>query len=245
MRVFLAAATMLLVCEAIIGFAFLGGYHWLGGGLGGLVVAGIAVVLLAAPWIGDIAVELDSAAGTSVIRLAWWGRIVQEMKPSPRLRIYVLGICVRRVVKKPGKPKPRRVARSKKLVRRGLWRWLCRSFETLAPMLLSSGHLLHALFWEARRIELTVQSPTQFRLADEMIAKIVGSPKLGKLQLRCLYPGEKRVVFRYRIGLSRAALAALVAIAQSRPRRLMRSMKDARRTWEAATVEVVPGTTCD
>lgn len=145
-----------------------------------------------------------------------------------------------------------------------MWRWLRRSLSDLAPPLLAGSHLAHVFFWEAREIELTIQSPTQFSLADQMIAKIIGSPRFGggaprpsqpgrerkaaasphsgAIQLHFLYPGKRRIVFHYGIGLFRISAAAAVALAQTRPLRALRAMKDARRRWEASTVTVAPST---
>jgi hypothetical protein len=145
-----------------------------------------------------------------------------------------------------------------------MWRWLRRSLRDLVPPVLAGSHLAHVFLWEAREIELTTQSPTQFSLADQMIAKIIGSPRLGgsaprrlqpgregkaaakpqpgTLQLRFLYPGKRRIVFHYRIGLFRISAAAAVALAQARPLRALRAMKEARRRWEASTVTVAPNT---
>lgn len=242
MRVFITAAILLLIGEVILGLAFFAGYYWWGGGLRGLIAAAIAAILMIAPWMGDMVVDFDSSAGKGTVRLAWWGKVIQELKPTPRLRICLLGICVKRAIRKPGKPKPRRVIKSRRTLTRSLWRWLRRNFEKLVPMLLAVGQLAHVLFREAREIELTVQSPTQFSFADNMIAKLIGSPKLGRLQLRCLYPGERRIVLHYRIGLPRAAMAALLALAQGRPRQAFRSVKELRRRWETSTVEAVPST---
>ncbi len=238
MRVFLTAALLLLIGEVIIGLAFLAGYHWWGGGLKGLLVVAAVTVIGIAPWIGDLVIDFDSASRSGVARLAWWGKVALQLGTPTTVRISLLGICVRRMARKPEKPRPKRIVRSRRMLERRMWRWLQSSFRDIVPPLLAAGHLAHVFFWDAREIELTLQSPTQFSLADQMIAKIIGSPRLGTLQLHCLYPGTRRIVFHYRIGLFRIAAATAVALAQARP---LRSAKRAQRRWEASAVEAAPG----
>ena len=265
MRVFLTAAILLLIGEAIIGLAFLAGYHWWGGALRGLLVAAVAAIIMIAPWIGDLVIDFDSASGKGVIRLSWWGKVMLQVSAPPSARICLLGICIKRVTRRPEKPpRPKRAVKSQRMLRRRMWRWLRRSLRDLVPPVLAGSHLAHVFLWEAREIELTTQSPTQFSLADQMIAKIIGSPRLGgsaprrlqpgregkaaakpqpgTLQLRFLYPRKRRIVFHYRIGLFRISAAAAVALAQARPLRALRAMKEARRRWEASTVTVAPNT---
>ena len=241
MRVFLTAAILLLIDEAIIGLAFLAGYHWWGGVLRGLLTAAAVIIVGIAPWIGDLVIDFDSASRSGVVRLAWWGRVSLQMGGPRTVRISFLGIPIRRIAQKPEEPRPRRVIKSQRILRRRMWRWLQRNLERIVPPLLAAGHLAHAFFWDAREIDLTLQSPTQFTLADQMIAKLIGSPKLGTLQLHCLYPGKRRIAFHYRIGLLRIFVAAVVALAQARPLKAMRSAKQAQRQWQASTVEVAPG----
>jgi len=240
MRVFLTAAIFLLIGEAIIGLAFLAGYHWWGGALRGLLVATIVAIIGIAPWIGELVIDFDSASRTGAARLAWWGKVILQMSPPSSIRICLLGICIRRMAKKPEKPRPRRIVKSQRMLKRRMWRWLQRSLKDIVPPLLAGSHLAHVFFWDAREIELTLQSPTQFSLADQMIAKIIGSPKLGTMQLHCLYPGKRRIVFHYRIGLFRIAAATAVALAQARPLRALRSAKQAQQRWKASTIEAVP-----
>ena len=63
MRVLLAVALILLFLEAILAFACFAGWHWLGGWPWGAVLVAGVILLIVAPWVGELRVEFDSAAG--------------------------------------------------------------------------------------------------------------------------------------------------------------------------------------
>jgi hypothetical protein len=215
----LTYVALVVVClEVIVALAALLGYRWLGGWEGAFLLGLIALILIALPWVGDLVVSFDSITGIASAHLAWWGRAVYELRPERRLRVHILGLRVR--TSKPGRRASRR--RERKPPPRGPRRLPHRLDQFIATVLVA-GQTAHALASQARGISLTLQSPIGLGVLDRFLARTIGSRRLGKLQLRCLDQGERRVTFSYRIGLLRAALIAARFLAEGRPRRALRS----------------------
>jgi len=198
--------------------------------VGGLALLTGAVLLIVAPWVGDLAVRHDSLASRTTVRLSWWGAAVRGGKPAPHLAIYLLGIRVRK--RRLGAP----VKRRRKAKGRARWGRLARqarghrvALTRLALMCLEAGH---DLFWQAREVKVAVQAPTGLGFIDEGLAKLCGRRTLGRLVVECSAEGERRLVATYRIGLLRAAVIGLRVLVEGRAPALASSLKRAQKETE-------------
>lgn len=232
MRVFAVAALILLLLEAVLLLAFLAGFYWLGGWLPGVLLCAVVFLLLLLPWLGDLVVHYESAAGRVAVRMSWWGHMTYQGKPDRELRIRVLGIPWRkRMEERKPKEKPDvepEVAQEARRRRRwGMMRWGRQNVEQLIRLLLTGLQAGHEMLCASKELRVRVGAPTQISYADQAIAGAVGRRRLGPLELRCAADGERRVTVHYRIGLLRAALTGLCVAAQAKPWKLARAMKAA------------------
>jgi len=245
MRFFIAVALIILVCELILAAAFLAGYFWLGGWGPGLLLLGGVLLLLILPWIGEAAVEYDSAAGQATVRLGWWGGLTFRQRPETEVRGRFFLIPWRS--KKPSKPKPeptedsvgvQRPRRAWRLPRFSLFRAI--NAKQLLGLLLALGQTAHELFWGARYFSIDVEAPTQNQLADSALRNLVGCRTWGPLEFQLGDSGARRVRVRYRIALVLAAVAGLRVLVEGRPRAVVKSLRVAQHTSAVERVTSTP-----
>jgi len=215
MRALLAVALILVLLEAVLAFACYAGYQWLGGGLGGTLLVAAVALALVAPWIGELRVAGDSAAGTLTARFAWWGSLSVHSRPPRELCVRFLCVPLR-FRAKPGK-KPKIARRRKRAEKKPRGRVSAEAAARLAPAALQ---VLVDLLLEAREMSVHVQAPVQHPWADGVLAAAVGERRLGPVNLTVTGSGKRKVRLRYRIGLLRGTLILLYAALQGRPWRL-------------------------
>ncbi len=215
MRVLLAVALILVLLEAILAFACYAGYEWLGGGLWGTLLVVAVALMLVAPWIGELRVEADSAAGTLAARFAWWGAF--SVRSRPRKEFCVRFLCVPLHFRaKPGR-KPHAARRRGAKPAEGKPRRRPAAVARLVPAALQA---LMDLLLEAREVSVRVQAPVQNPWADGALAATVGERRLGPLDLAVTGSGKRKVTLRYRIGILRGGLALLYLLVQGWPWRV-------------------------
>ncbi len=231
MRFFTAVALIVLVCELILAAAFLAGYFWLGGWRPGLLLLAGVLLLLILPWIGEAAVEYDSAAGQATVKLGWWGGLTIRQRAEPEVRARFFLIPWRS--KKPSKPEPTEDSVARQRPRGPLRLLRGVNAEQLLGLLVALGQTVHELFWGAREFSIHVEAPTQNQSADSALANIVGRRTWGPLQFQLGDSGARAVRVRYRIALLPAAVAGLRLLVEGRPRAVVKSL---RATPHTATV---------
>lgn len=219
MRVLLTVALLLLFLEAVLAFACFAGWQWLGGWPWGAVLVAGVVLLLVAPWVGELRVEFDSQAGAASARLGWWGTARFTQQPQ-EIRARLFGIPFRlrprpkkkqeaepaeKTLEKPPRPTARRRGPDVQAVVRA------------AP---AGLQLLLDLLLEAREVSVQVRAPSGVTYVDAALSGAVGRREWGPWDVTVAGTGERRVAVRYRIGLLRATLAVLYAVVQGRPWRL-------------------------
>lgn len=240
MRVLLAVALVLIILEAVLALAFWGGWVWIGGWRGGLILLAGVLLLLALPWIGDLYLDYDSMNNETRMRLSWWGRLVLRTRPTKEIRGRVFFIPWRKKLdRKTAKVEPREdVGRAPQVAWRFV-RWGADNFNPVVRMLLAGLQAAHELLWESREFRVYVQAPTQLEPADRTIAGLVGDRTVGPLDLSCGGGGQRRVQVHYRTGLLRATLTLLYMALQGRLHLLASLHKSARK--EAAKERLSAG----
>jgi hypothetical protein len=220
MRVLIVVALLLLILEALLAFACFAGWYWLGGGLRGTALVVVVILLIVAPWIGELRAEFDSEIGAGSARLAWWG-VVRFTQNPPEVRGRWLCIPFR-FRARPGKHLPegpharttRAASRRKPSARRRGW--------ALAQALPAALQMLLDLMRDAREVSVQVRAPSQNPYADAAIAGVIGRQHWGPFHLQTAATGDRRLAVRYRIGLLRGFLTVLYAVVQGKAGRVMR-----------------------
>lgn len=249
MRIFAVTTAIVLLMEAVLVLVFLAGLYWIGNWWSGMLLSIGALLIMLAPWIGDLRVNIDTHAGLTRARLAWWGSIVQRTKPEPQMKICLFGIC-RTTKPKPSAPKPAEEQKPEgdlMTTMRMLGRWAGWTEANLDPIsrtLFAGLNAGNQLLWDAHAFSVMIQGPTEKPLIDGMLVRLMNSRAFGPLRLTLIHGAERRILIDYRISLARAALAGLYAAVQSRPRAIMKAAKVAQRLAqrskeEAATRESV------
>ena len=222
MRVLGWVALVLLILEALVGFACYAGYAWLGGGWAGTALVLGVLLLIVIPWLGDLVVEYDSGSGLKV-RLAWWAALQIKFKPR-EARFRILFITWRKAeAAKPRSHKRRRPQAAKK--KASPWPAVGKNLGGIGRVVLAGLQALGTLLAEAKELRIIAKSLTQNDMADAVLAGVVSEREAGPVRLELLSGGQRRVEVHYRIGLLRACLTALYAALQSRPVRTLRAVR--------------------
>ncbi len=240
MRMAAAVALLVLVLELLLALAFVVGCHWVGGWHGGLLVTGAVLLLIVLPWLGDLRIWFDSAGPAATVKLAWWGRLTFRTSPrATELRVRVLFIPWTRRTAKDDSPDaapgaqaaPEEQAEGEPAAhnrrRTGLVRRLnADTVEAIARLALSGLQAANDLIWSAAEIKVRVDDVVEHETADRTLARVFGLRGVGPIDIMMATDeGKRRVRLRYRIGLLRAALAALQVFVEGRPMAVARSMK--------------------
>ncbi len=213
MRVLATVAVILLLLEALLAFACYAGYFWLGGGLWGTVLVVGVILLIIAPWIGEMRVEMNSQEGRLAARLGWWFSLRATQKPrETRMRIVFIPLRLRPQPRAKKPPSPPEEAPRKRRTRP--------SAESIIQMIPAALQALVDLLWEAREVSVRVQAPVQYPYVDAGIVGVVGERHWGPLDLTTTATGDRAVSVRYRAGLLRTTLTVLYALIQGRLWRL-------------------------
>lgn len=100
MRMAGAVALGVIILEALLVGAFLLGFYWLGEVQWGILFAGILLLLIALPWLGELVVRFDSRGPKGEAEIGWWGRAAFAMSgETTHLVVRVLGIPIRRTMR--------------------------------------------------------------------------------------------------------------------------------------------------
>ena len=213
MRVLLTVALIVVFLEAVVAFACFAGWYWLGGGLWGTVLVAAVIVLIIAPWIGEMRVEMDSQEGWLAVSMGWWFALRATQDPREmRMRIVILPLRFRPKSDAEKPPRSPKTAATKRRARP--------SAASIVRMVPAALQALVDLLWEARELSLRVQAPVQNPYADAGIAALVGKKHWGPMHLSTVGTGDRAVWLRYRAGLLRATLTLLYCALQGRPWRL-------------------------
>jgi hypothetical protein len=216
MRVLVAVALIVLFVEAVVALACFAGWHWLGGWPWGAVLVAGVILLIVAPWIGELRVEFDSGTGRAKVRAGWWGAARFTQKP-PEMRGRVLGIPFRLRARPPRERRAPPAEAKPAVARRKRPRaW------SIAQAVPAGLQLLLDLLVDAREVSVQVRAPSQNAYVDAGVAGVVGKREWGPFDVTVTGTGERRIAAQYRIGLFRAALAVLYAVVQGRAGRVMR-----------------------
>ncbi len=258
MRMVGAVTIGVVIIEALLTGAFLLGFFWVGGWQWGLLFAGLMLLLIALPWMGELKLVFDSVGPRGAAKVGWWGRASFAVGESTtQVVVRVLGIPIRRrIPRKPAKkaapepeapppepeeavaeaPTPEAIEKRPKLAK--LWRRV--DSETIEGLCRAVGSALGAsceLVWGAEEIRVSVQDPVQQAMADSALEQVIGCREVGPLDLTVSSgPAERRVRAIYRIGLLRAALAGTQMAIDGRLLELAKRMKKKR---DEPVVEVV------
>ena len=226
MRVVTAVVIWALVVEVLIGLAFLAGYHWIGGYQMGLLIAGAALLVMALPWVGELAARYDSADGSIRATVGWWGRVAITQKPESLLEVRVCGIPWRKKLgsKKAGdgaadeRPTP-----SRRRLRMQISHENVDDITRAVSAALAAGN---DLLWDATEVYFRIDAPAERAAYDDVIARIVAHRGVGPVDVKVTRgEGKRRIRGRYRIGLFRAAAIAMCMAAQGRVWSLNRSLR--------------------
>lgn len=222
-----------IVLQALLAGAFALGYLWLDDWQWGLLFAGLLLLLLLLPWLGQIRVVFDSEGPKGAVRIGWWGRANFRVEgEKTRVVVRIIGIPIRRTIdetskrkKKPAKkdppPEAQPGARAEPVEeKRSPKGWLERvrslklpdaqmveGFSRVAASALGASN---EFIWGADEIRLLVSDPAQSEVPDRTLEQAVGSRAVGPVHLIVSKAGERRRVRAlYQIGLLRAVLAAV------------------------------------
>ena len=253
MRMAGAVTIGVVILEVLLAGAFLLGFFWLGDWQAGLLCAGVLLLLIVLPWMGELKLVFDSAGPKGAVRVGWWGRATFAVGESAtRVVVRVLGIPIRRTLpRKPAEepeaeeevgpeaePEPAPEAEPTEKPTK-LWKRV--NSDTIEGVLRALGSATGAtceLVWGAEEIRVSVQDPVGQEMADSALEQVVGSREVGPLDLTVSTgPGERRVRAIYRIGLLRAALAGVQMAIDGRLVALARRMKKAREEPAAEVVD--------
>ena len=115
MRMAGAVAAGTIIIQVLLAAAFVLGFFWLGGWQWGLLFAGIMLLLIVLPWLGDLKVVIDSDGPRGTVRIGWWGRVAFRVAATEtRLLIRVLGIPIRRTMTSDKPAEPRKSDKAEK-----------------------------------------------------------------------------------------------------------------------------------
>jgi len=234
-----AVTLIILAIELVLALGFVAGLFWLGGWPGGLLIAGVALLLLVIGWAGELAVRFDSREPAAAVRVGWWGRVTLHTGADVSyVTVRVLGIpWRRRLEKKPGEEEadtreaetvqeaaaePRKETRGQGL----LGQIDAESIEGWLRAALSGLATANDLLWSARELRVWIEGPIQRQAADRALERLFGRRAVGPADVEIVQgEGQRRVRIRYRIGLLRAALAGLQLMVDGRPMAVMRMAK--------------------
>jgi hypothetical protein len=247
MRVVTAVVIWALVVEVLIGLAFLAGYCWIGGYQMGLLIAGATLLVMALPWVGELAARYDSADGSMRATVGWWGRVAITQKPESLLEVRVCGIPWRKKLgaKKSddgasppaplrsgeGRPakataddtSPDSPTRARPRVRMQVTHENVDDVTRAVTAALAAGN---DLLWDATEVYFRIDAPAEHAAYDDVIARIVAHRGVGPVDVKVTRgEGKRRIRGRYRIGLFRAAAIAMCMAAQGRVWSLNRSLR--------------------
>jgi len=233
MRLLRIVVLGVLAVEVLLALAFWAGWTWIGGWPGGLALFALVLVLMVLPWLGDLAVDIDSEAARADVKLGWIGRVTRLGEPTHKTKFRFLffrwtrpkGTLWEQVKKKPKQVKPSR---------RPPVATILDSASPILQMVTAGGRALVNLAMEAHELSLEVQSPTPLDRANTVLAGIIGTRKIGPLRLQVSGNGERAIRFRYRIKLVRAAAIGLNALVQARPDRGIRAIHRIRESLKPA-----------
>jgi len=233
MRVFTGVFIWVLLSEMLVGLGFLAGYYWIGGWQMGLLVTGAALLIMLLPWLGELRAQYDSASERVEVRMGWWGRVRYQRKPRAMLEVRACGIPWRRELDKPqasAEPSepvpPAQPAAKKSRPPRRRWQVTPEKLGDFGRALLSALVASNDLIWDAREIRVQVDSPTEHKLPDQIIEKVVGHRGVDPIDIKLTAgDGKRHIRVRYRIGLFRAMVICVCAALQGR----VWALKDARK----------------
>jgi len=219
-RVFTAVTLWVLAVELLLGLGFVLGYYWLGGWQMGLLVAGVVLLLLVLPWLGELQGEYDSRSGQLCARVGWWGRVRYHRGPPALIELRLCGIPWRRRLDRAGDAKRAAAPaapQAEPAPRRRTWQLPPERAGDLGRALWAALGAGHDLLWDARRVYVQIDAPTQHQTPDQILARVFGHRGLDPLELKLTADEQRRrVQVRYRVGLFRAAVTALCAACQAR-----------------------------
>jgi hypothetical protein len=217
MRVVKFVALMIILLETILILAFWGGTIWIGGWKGGVILLSGALIFLILPWIGNLEVEYDVIRGYANIRLGWFGRILIEGAPDRESRFHFLFFRWRNH-SGSGKRSSNRKRQNESEMKLNP--------ESVSRSVLALLLGINEMIWEADKISLKLQAPTQIDGIDQILAKFLGRRLFGPLYLTVLEEGEREIVIRFKIGLLKGFLIGLSAFVQGRPLQMWRPAKE-------------------
>ena len=245
MRMAGAVALLVVTIEALLALGFVAGLAWVGGLRGALLVSGIVLLVIVAPWLGDLRAWFDSAGPAGTVKLSWWGRLTfRTLADATELRVRFLIIPWRRRLER--KPKheepleeaeapaaeaptdeqapvaPKRGSRADALLRRVD----AETVEGFSRVFGAGLQALNELTWGAAEIAVRIDDPAQQETADRTLERVMGRREVGPIDLMVATSGGgRRVRLRYRIGMLRAGLAMLQMAVDGRVVALARTMK--------------------
>lgn len=97
MRMVGCAVLGTVILQLLLAAAFALGLFWLDGWQWGLLLAGVLLLLIALPWLGELKVVFDSEGPKGAVRVGWWGRAsFRVTERETRVLARILGIPIRR-----------------------------------------------------------------------------------------------------------------------------------------------------
>lgn len=106
MRMTGAVTLGVLIIEALLAGAFALGFYWLGGWQWGLLFAGLLLLVIVLPWLGELKIVFDSEGPKGAVKIGWWGRVsFADRKTATHVVIRIIGIPIRRRMDKGKKQK--------------------------------------------------------------------------------------------------------------------------------------------
>lgn len=257
MRMAGAVALLVIVFEVVIGLGFLAGFFWVGGLRGGLLVSGVLLLLIVTPWLGELRVWFDSRGPAATVKLSWWGRLTfRTLAQATELRARLLMVPWRRRMERKPKQEPapttartaeataegvpekepiektseRRPGRPRTQILQAIGRMDSTTAEGFSRLLAGALQAVNDLTWGAAEITVRIDDPTQEHIVDQALERVIARRELRPLDLMVVASGgDRRVRLRYRIGMLRAALAALQLIVDGRLLAFTRTMKEKKR----------------
>lgn len=213
MRMTGAVALTVIVIEVLLVVAYGVGVWWLGGWRWGVLLAGLLLLLMALPWIGDLIVRFDSSGPAVKLTLAWWGTVIIRMGATVTdVRVRVLGIPWRRGMKRETEAEEEAVESEAEEGRgeetaaavevseeeeageaprevagsgvKSAWRRLdAETVEGGSRVALSAVRAASDLIWDAHEIKVLVSDVAQRERVDRVIAQVVAERALGPIEV--------------------------------------------------------------